>query len=141
MSLINERRYRAIRIVAVLACVAWTLLATGIQVSAGAPFSFVAIGDTRTEPYLTGGTEQAEVMEKVLNERYHNNPVHLFFDPTGLELERAEIQERSSLLTLYYRDGWPRTIVKAGNGRSRVIMRESGRKWVCDRIVSSMNCP
>jgi len=112
MNFISERRYGAMRIVAVLVCVAWALLATGIQVFAGTPFSFVAIGDTRTEPYLTGGMEQAEVMEKVLKERYHNKPVRLFFDPTGLELARAEIQERSAILTLYYRGGWPRTIVK-----------------------------
>lgn len=140
MNFINKRRWcGTIRMAAVLACVAWALLVTGIHDSAGTPFSFVAIGDTRTEPYLTGGMEQAEVMEKVLKERYHNKPVRLFFDPTGLELSRAEIQERSAILTLYYRDGWPRTIVKAGNGRSRVIMRDSGRKWVCDRIVSSIN--
>jgi len=139
MNFINGRRYGVIRIVAVLACVAWTLMATGIQVFAAEPFSFIAIGDTRTEPYLTGGMEQAEVMEKVLKERYHNKPVRLFFDPTGLELSRAEIQERSAILTLYYRDGWPRTIVKVGNGQSRVIMRDRGRKWVCNRIVSSIN--
>jgi len=139
MNFINERRYGAIRAIAVLACVAWALMATGIQVSAGTPFSFVAIGDSRTEPYLPGGMEQAELMENVLKERYHNKPVRLYFDPTGLELARAEIQERSAILTLYYRDGWPRTIVKSGNGRPRVMMRDSGRKWVCNRIVSSIN--
>ena len=64
MNFINGRKYSALRIAAVLACVAWAIIATGIQVSAGTPFSFVAIGDTRTEPYLTGGMEQAEVMGK-----------------------------------------------------------------------------
>ena len=112
MNFINDRRYAAIRMAAVLAWVAWALMATGIQVCAAAPFSFVVIGDTRTEPYLTGGMEQAQVMEKVLQERYHNQPVRLYFDSTGFELARAEIQQRSAILTLYYRDGWPRTIVK-----------------------------
>jgi hypothetical protein len=139
MNFIKVRRYGAIRVIAVLACVAWGLLATGIQVSVAAPFSFIAIGDTRTEPYLTGGMGQAGAMKKVLKERYHNKPVRLFFDPTGLELERAEIQEKSATLTIYYQNGWPRTIVKIGNGLSRVIMRDSGRKWVGDRIVSSIN--
>jgi hypothetical protein len=139
MNFIDERRYGATRIAAIFACVAWAVMGTGIQVSAGTPFSFVAIGDTRTEPYLTGGMEQAEVMEKVLKKRYHDKPVRLFFDPTGLELARAEIREDSAILTLYYRDGWPRTIVKTGNGQSRVIMRDSGRKWVSDRIVSTIN--
>ncbi|MFH1489329.1 MAG: hypothetical protein ABII06_10515 [Pseudomonadota bacterium] len=108
---------------AVLACSAWALLVTGIHASAGTSFSFVAIGDTRTEPYLTGGREQAEVMEKVLKERYHNKPVRLFFDPTGLELSRAEIQDRSAVLTLYYRDGWPRTIVKGVDGDAHAKLR------------------
>ena len=139
MFFINERRYGAIRIAVVLACVAWAVMATGIHVSAATPFAFIAVGDTRTEPYLAGGMEQAEDMETVLKERYHNKPVRLFFDPTGLELARAEIQERGAVLTLHYRDGWPRTIVKAGNGRSSVIMRDRGRKWVCEQIVSSVN--
>ena len=138
MNFINKRRYAAIRMAALLACVAWAVMATGIQVYAAAPFSFVAIGDTRTEPYLTGGMEQAPVMEKVLKERYHNKPVRLYFDPTGLELARAEIQQHGAVLTLHYRDGWPRTIVKTGNGPPLVLMRDSGRKWVCNRIVSTI---
>ena len=122
-----------------MACIALASLAAKIQVFAATPFSFVVIGDTRTEPYLTGGMEQAQAMENVLKERYHDNPVRLFFDPSGLELTRAEIQQPSAALTLYYRDGWPRTIVKIANGRARVLMRDKGRKWVCNRIVSAVN--
>jgi hypothetical protein len=139
MNFINVRKHRTIRIATILVCVAWALLNTGVLVCAEAPFSFVALGDTRTEPYLSGGVELAGGMEKILKERYHNKPVSLFFDSTGLELARAEVQEHRSMLTLYYRDGWPRIIVKASNGQSRVIMRDSGRKWVCDRIVSTIN--
>jgi len=124
---------------AVLACVALASLAIGVQVCAATSFSFVAVGDTRTEPYLTGGMDQAQLMEKVLKERYHDKPVRLFFSSTGLELTRAEIQEQNAMLTLYYRDGWPRTIVKIANGQARVLMRDRGRKWVCNRIVSAVN--
>lgn len=134
-----ERRDRAGCILAILACVAWVLLATAVQVCAGTDFSFLVIGDTRTEPYLTGGSEQAEAMTAVLKKRYHNRPVRLFFDPSGLELEQAEIQERKdSTITLHYRDGWPHYIVRTRNGRSRVIMREAGRKWVNDRVISTI---
>jgi len=139
MKFIKERRHAALRNALVLAWVALALLAAGIQVCAAAPFSFVVIGDTRTEPYLTGGMEQAQAMENVLKERFHDNPVRLFFDPTGLALTRAEIQERGAVVTLYYRDGWPRTIVKLANSRARVLMRERGRKWVFNRIVSAVD--
>jgi len=115
------------------------LLASPVQVYAAESFAFIVLGDTRTEPYLTGGKAQAEAMKAALRKRYHNKPVRLFFDPAGLELQRAEIQEaEGSTLTLSYRDGWPRFIVKTDSGKSRVIMRAAGRKWVCDRIVSAI---
>lgn len=116
------------------------LLASSIQGHAAAPFSFIVVGDTRTEPYLPGGPYQEEVMKTILQKRYHEKPVRLFFDPKGLELERVEIQEdRDSTLSLYYHDGWPRSVVETGhNGVSHVIMREAGRKWVFDRIVSAI---
>jgi hypothetical protein len=139
MNVIKERRWGVLRKIALLACIALSSMAAGVQVLAAAPFSFVAIGDTRTEPYLTGGMEQAQVMENVLQERYHNKPVRLYFDPMGLELARAEIQERSAILTLHYRDGWPHTIVKIANGKKRALMRDRGRKWVFDRIVSAID--
>jgi hypothetical protein len=115
------------------------LLASVVQVHAAAPFSFIVVGDTRTEPYLTGGTSQEGALKTILQERYHNKPVRLFFDPKGLELQRVEIEEdKDSTLSLYYHDGWPRSIVRTGkDGVSRVIMRDAGRKWVFDRIVSA----
>ena len=91
MNFIKKRRYAAIRVIAVLICAAWAVMVSGIQVSVAAPFSFVAIGDMRTEPHLSGGMDQAQVMEKVLKERYHNKAVRLYFDPTGYELARAEV--------------------------------------------------
>jgi hypothetical protein len=115
------------------------LLESTVQGHAAAPFSFIAVGDTRTEPYLTGGPRQKEVMKTVLQKRYHNKPVRLFFDPEALTLERAEVQEgRDDTLSLYYQDGWPRLIVQTGNGSSRVMMRAGGRRWVFDRIVSAI---
>lgn len=104
------------------------------------PFSFIVIGDTRTEPYLPGGQYQEEIMKTILQKRYNKNPVHLFFDQNALELERVEIPEDgNSTLNLYYNNGWPHSIVRTShNGLSRVIMRETGRKWVLDRIVSAI---
>jgi hypothetical protein len=125
--------------VALLAYVTCALFFGAVEVQAETAFAFLVVGDTRTEPYLTGGQEQAEAMKNILKERYHNKPVSLFFDPTQLELARAEIQEHDSKLILYYKQGWPRMIVKVSNGKSRVIMRDSGRKWVCDRIVAAIN--
>jgi hypothetical protein len=139
MNFSNGRRYRAIGIAALLAYVTCALFFSAVEVQAGTAFEFLVVGDTRTEPYLPGGQEQAEAMKNVLKERYHNKPVRLFFDPTQLELARAEIHEHDSKLILYYRQGWPRMIVKVSNGKSRVIMRDSGRKWVCDRIVAAIN--
>lgn len=116
------------------------LLASVVQIHATAPFSFIVVGDTRTEPYLTGGISQKEIMKTILQERYHNNHVRLLFDQKGMELQRVEIEEgNDSTLSLYYHNGWPRSIVRAGKGGvSRIIMRDAGRKWVFDRIVSAL---
>ena len=139
MNFSNGRRFRAKGIAALLAYVTCGLFLYAVEVEAGTAFEFLVVGDTRTEPYLTGGQEQAEAMSNILKERYHNKPVSLFFDPTQLELTRAEIQERQSKLILYYKQGWPHMIVKVSNGKSTVTMRDSGRKWVFDRIVSAVN--
>ena len=140
MKFIAGQCYRAARGTAVMACIVWALLATSIDIYAGDAFSFLVVGDTRAEPYLPGGPCQAEDMKTVLQKRYHDKPVRLCFDPIALKLERVEIQEdKDSTLVLYYEDGWPRTIVKTGDcGVSRVIMRDVGRKWIFNRIVSAI---
>jgi hypothetical protein len=139
MNFSKVKHSSVIRIAALLAYVTFALLLKAVEVQAGTAFSFLVLGDTRTEPYLPGGEEQAEAMKNILEERYHNKPVSLFFDPTKLELARAEIQQNESKLILYYTQGWPRMIVEVSNGKSQVIMRDSGRKWVSDRIVSAIN--
>jgi hypothetical protein len=102
--------------------------------SAGDGFSFLFVGDTRTEVYLPGDKSQSDWMSKLLKARYGSTP-ELFFDPTGTGLAQATVKEsENSILTLYYKDGWPHMIISSENG-SRVVMRESGRKWVFDRIV------
>ncbi len=58
MNFISIRKHRTIRIATTLVCVAWAILTTGVLVCAGTPFSFVALGDTRTEPYLSGGDKK-----------------------------------------------------------------------------------
>ncbi len=140
MELISEQRPRIFRLLAALVFLL-VLLASGVEASAGTEFSFLVVGDTRTEPYLTGGPEQSAAMVAVLKKRYgdHGRPVRLYFDPSGTELARAEVWESAdTLLTLFYRDGWPHTIVRANQGQPQVIMRDSGRKWVCNRIISSI---
>ena len=59
MNFSNGRRYRAIGIAALLAYVTCALFFKAVKVQAGTPFAFLVVGDTRTEPYLTGGQEQA----------------------------------------------------------------------------------
>ena len=109
-------------------------------VSFGAqPFSFAVLGDTRTEHYLPGGRSQAEEIKAVLKIWYKGRPVRLFFDEDGLELVRAEVsQADGSIKTTHYRNGWPNFITISASGRTRVIMRAAGRKWVMDRIVSGV---
>jgi hypothetical protein len=139
MNFNKGRRCSVIRIAALLAYVTFSLFLKAAEVQAGSAFSFVVVGDTRTEPFLPGGQEQDEAMKNILKKRYNNKPVSLFFDPTQLELMRAEIVDHDSKLILHYKNGWPHIIVKVSKGKSRVIMRDSGRKWVFDRIVSSVN--
>lgn len=102
-------------------------------------FSFIVLGDTRTEPYMIGGKKQVQSMKTLLKKRYNKKHIRLFFDPTGLELRRAEVfDDEDSKLILYYLGGWPHFIVETSSGKSQVIMRDTGRKWVFDRIVASI---
>ncbi|HWR89825.1 MAG TPA: metallophosphoesterase [Dissulfurispiraceae bacterium] len=102
-------------------------------------FAFVVVGDTRTEPYVTGGLKQAGEVKKVLGMRFRGSDILLSHDETGSGVIRAEITEKSgSRTTIHYRDGWPRLISTTKDGDMKVIMRESGRKWVYDRVVSTI---
>ena len=103
-------------------------------------FSFVFIGDTRTELYLPGDKGQSASMSKLLKAFYGNTPEELLFDATETGLAQATVKdsESGSFLTLYYKDGWPYMIMSSENG-PRVVMRESGRKWVFNRVVADIS--
>ena len=57
-------------------------------VQAAASFSFLVVGDTRTEPFLPGGQEQKVKILQVLQERYRSSSkdTQLTFDALGEEL-------------------------------------------------------
>lgn len=137
---LKRRKYSdAIPSSVVLVFLTGLLLITTLQGCATSPFSFVVVGDTRTESYLPGGPEQSEQMKAVLKKRYSGKPVSLFFDQEGLELTRVEVGNGEKALTLHYKEGWPHAIVETEKGHTRMIMRDTGRKWVFDRIVSTIN--
>jgi len=101
-------------------------------------FTFLVLGDTRTEPYCPGGQEQEEQIKKVLYHRYHVEPSRLTYGTDG-QLETAEIVRDDGTYTLYYHNGWPRLLVRRQGSESQVLMREDGRKWVMDRVVAGIN--
>lgn len=105
MRIKGGRGHRAVRPAVALTCLALLLLGTSLQLWAETPFSFVVVGDTRTEPYLTGGPGQSAAMTRLLKERYISKdiPVRLFFGPAGLELTRAEVWETADSLLIRLR--------------------------------------
>lgn len=111
-----------------------------LAAAAGESFSFLVVGDTRTEPYLTGGPAEEAQIRAVLQERYFSEAktAKLTFDPATTELVEVEYGEKPST-TMSYKDGWPRFIVNKEKGKSLVVMRDGGRKWVFNRIVSAMD--
>lgn len=118
--------------------VAALVLALGVPAWAQDSFSFLALGDTRTEPYLPGGRDQAAQMKKILKNRFHAAPTVLKFSSDGRALVSARLPYHGGLLDIYYRNGWPETIVRSHDGRSRVVMRAAGRKWVFHRVVDEI---
>ncbi len=105
---------------------------------AGSRFSFLVVGDTRTEPYITGGPNERDGIQTVFKKRFQA-PLELFFDENSQQLVRAVHKKgEGHTITLNYRDGWVSSMVEKNNGNNRVIMRDTGRKWVFDRIVATI---
>lgn len=109
---------------------------------AAGPFSFLVIGDTRTEPFLPGGMEQKVKIMKVLKERYNasSENTELRFDDLGGELVSVKMVEDDYIGTIKYQNGWPQLIILTDqkSKKSQVVMRSSGRQWVNDQIVADM---
>jgi len=108
---------------------------------AAEPFSFIVIGDTRTEPFLSGGkSEKAEII-KVLDARFNvgSENIELTFDTSGKAIVSAKILNEGVIETIIYKNGWPQMITKTKQNKdSKVIMRIGGRHWVNDQIISDM---
>lgn len=105
------------------------------------PFSFLVIGDTRTEPYLSGGKNETAKIIQVLDARFNvgSENISLTFDSLGKAVVSAEILNEGVVETIIYKDGWPQMITKTKKNKdSKVIMRISGRHWVNDQIISEM---
>ncbi|MBT9439210.1 MAG: hypothetical protein GAS50_08455 [Desulfobacterales bacterium] len=111
-------------------------------VQAAASFSFLVVGDTRTEPFLPGGQEQKVKILQVLQERFQSSSkdTELTFDALGEELVSVKIVESGYIRTMKYKNGWPQLIVLTDQEgqKNRVVMRSSGRNWVNDRIIAEM---
>jgi len=106
------------------------------------PFSFIVMGDTRTEPYLTGGKEQSSQIIEIIQKRYHcdKKAITLNFDRLGLELNRVKINKKDHSLLMDYDNGWLKrsVIIDHKSQKSHIIMRDTGRKWVNKQIISDM---
>ncbi len=100
-------------------------------------FTFLVLGDSRTEPYCPGGREQEDQIKKILYHRYHVEPSRLEYDQDG-NLALVEMVRDQGTYTFYYREGWPRMIIRSQGGQSQVLMRDQGRKWVMDRVVAGL---
>ncbi len=127
-------------VLALLLCLA--PLAAAATAAAGAPpnFSFVVLGDTRSEIFIPGGLQQAGEIRALLQKRYHSPP-ELSFDPDSGLLRKVRIKPRrgKKSYTAIYRDGWPQLAWRGEGAKARVIMRASGRQWIFERIAAAFN--
>jgi hypothetical protein len=110
-------------------------------------FSFIAAGDSRTEVYLTGGKAQEGVMRDIIMESYGLDKFpnaktirasfKFTYDTLTGELSSVEAPGR---YIDFYRDGWSvlRRTYKDGK-LDGIIMRETGRKWIFQRIAMAIN--
>ena len=100
-------------------------------------FSFLVIGDTRTEPYLPPSLDQAG-MEEILRQRYHK-------DGIKLELKdhkpfKATIPRTERPLVLHYEGKpWPQRIDQFHKNGYRQIYTYKGFDWVMDTVVKELN--
>lgn len=125
------------RFIALLVLALVLLLGSVAPAAAWQEFSFLALGDTRTEPYLAGGRDQAARMKQILRQRYRTE-AQLFFTPDGSALERAEFQHKGARYTLYYQGGWPERIEVTKHGATRTIMHAAGRRWVFREMLNDI---
>lgn len=100
-------------------------------------FSFLVIGDTRTEPYLPLTIKQAE-MENILHQRYHGQEVIL--ELKNNKPLKATLPRAGQPLVLHYdENAWPQRIVEYYDNAPRQIFTHDGLDWVTDTAVKELN--
>ncbi len=129
------------KILALTIIITACLLCSGSGWSAE-PFSFVVIGDTRTEPFLPGSKNQEAAIMQVLKDRFQVTPenTELIFDDLGGELLGVKMVIGDQTTTIKYQNGWPQQIIVLDNEtkKSQVVMRSNGRRWVSDQVVAKV---
>ena len=144
MMIVNNKRALKVKTTMLLmGCLACFIVLGSGCVRAVPPFSFIVIGDTRTEPFLSGGREQKVQMMQVLKERYHESNsknTELTFDDLGTELVGVKIAGNGYTRIMRYQNGWPHLIMLTDrkSKKNQVIMRLNGRRWVNDQVVADM---
>lgn len=99
-------------------------------------FSFLVIGDTRSEPYLAPTKTKTE-MEEILRHRYHHDVV---LELKGNKPLKATIQKPGKPLVLHYEGkAWPQRIDEFHNKTYRQIYTRKGFDWVMETTVKELN--
>lgn len=111
------------------------LLLTPTWYAWAADFGFIVMGDTRSEPFLPGGAEQADQILQVLKSRF-GQTAQLDFDSRTGELSRVTLPAKGNRPeTIYvYREGWPHLAQVGG----QVFLRRSGQEWLYRRVVAEL---
>jgi len=122
-------------------CVLWLAPWTS---AAGAdqnePFSFLVVGDTRTDMFLPGDAGQREAIAAEFKSRRPDHDVSLIFDPPtqGGRLAKAVVAKGGKSTTYTYREGWAETITDGEGDAARVRMRRQGQDWVYNRLAAAL---
>lgn len=100
-------------------------------------FSFLVMGDTRSEAYLSP-TMSKNRMEAILRHRYHDKEVIL--ELKGKKPLRATIPRAGRSLVLHYNENeWPQRIEEFHNNAYRQIYTREGFEWVMNTAVKDLN--
>jgi hypothetical protein len=115
-------------------------LATPPECRAQGDFSFLVMGHSKTYYFLPGGRGKDKETRRMLSRRQPGRVIELFYDPMGVELTRIELGPMGGepRTNISYREGWPHRAVQWIQGKPKVIMRQSGQKWVYDRVIENL---
>jgi hypothetical protein len=115
-------------------------VSSGCATSNHTDFSFVVLGDTRGELFVPGGVKQEAEIKTLIKGRYKKEP-YLKFDPDSGQLASINVEKhgKKKSYRAIYKDGWPQIILRGDGDQARVVMRDSGRKWVFKRIAAAFN--